>query len=270
MLAFIIPLKPKVNSRNWVLDSKYLYNTLQSILHQTIDDFHVFVITHDAPEQLIKSAKIDYLKFPFDYCEFNKIEDREDALKDSGYLKERDIEYLFDQGRKQMYGAKIAKEKGYEYIMSVDADDLISKKLAQYISQHKNGNQIGWFVNKGYYFISKEKIYLRQPYSMNILCGSTHIIHRNILPEIDFSAQRLGEINFFSNHGYLYTLVKKKFGKELRPLPFYAIIYVITNLNWSITTEKLRGKSFYFRIKYLVRRVLFTQAIRKNFYLNPE
>src|SRR5665647_81480 len=117
MLAFIIPFKPKRNSTNWESDCIYLHNTLQSILHQTNDDYHVFVITHDMPENLIDSPKVDYLKLPFEYCDFEEIEDRNAALKDSGYLNARDVEYLFDQGRKQMYGAQIAKENGYEYIM---------------------------------------------------------------------------------------------------------------------------------------------------------
>jgi len=268
MLAFIIPFKPKRNSTNWELDSIYLHNTLQSILHQTNDDYHVLVITHDMPEKLIDSPKVDYLKLPFEYCDFEKIEDRNAALKDSGYLNARDVEYLFDQGRKQMYGAQIAKVKCYEYIMCLDADDLVSKNLVEYISRHKKENQVGWYVNKGYYFLAEEKIYVRQPYSMNMISGSTHIVHRDILPATDMTALLLGANNFFSSHGSLPARIKKEFGKELRPLPFYAIIYTITNLNWSITVDKLKGKSLYSKVKFLVRRVVFNKPIGQRFYLN--
>lgn len=271
MLAVIIPLKPKKNSTDWEKDSIYLNNTLQSVLNQTNDNYHVFVILHELPQNPIINSKIDYIELPWRYCEFDEIEDRKAALKDSGYLKERDIEYLFDQGRKQMYGAQISKDKGFEYIMSLDADDLVSKNLVEYIITHEKENQFGWFVDKGYYFLSKEKIYLRQPYAMNILCGSSYIIHRDILPKVDLSKLKLGENNFFSNHGHLASRLKNEFGKELKPLPFYAIVYVITNLNWSITTDKLKGKGLIFRMKYLVkyvlRRVLFVGKIRNNFYL---
>jgi len=270
MLAFIIPFKPKKNSMNWELDCIYLHNTLQSILHQTNADYHVFVIAHDMPEKLIASPKVDYLKLPFEYCDFDEIEDRNAALKDSGYLTARDVEYLFDQGRKQMYGAQMAKAKGYEYIMCLDADDTVSKYLVDYITRHKKENQVGWYVNKGYYFIAEEKMYVRQPYSMNMICGSTHIVHRDILPATDMTALLLGANNFFSSHGSLTARIKKQFGKELRPLPFYAVIYTITNLNWSITVEKLKGKSLYAKVKFLVRRVVFNKPIAKKFYLNNE
>lgn len=268
MLAFIIPFKPKRNSTNWEVDSIYLHKTLQSVLHQTNDDYHVFVITHDMPEKLIESPKVDYLKLPFEYCDFEEIEDRDAALKDSGYINQRDVEYLFDQGRKQMYGAQIAKENGYEYIMCLDGDDLVSKKLVDYIIRHKKENKVGWYVNKGYYFIAKEKTYVRQPYAMNMISGSTHIIHRDILPVIDITGLSLGANNFFSSHGSLPGRIKKEFGKELRPLPFYAIIYTITNLNWSITIEKLKGNSLYSKVKFLIRRVVFDRSIGHSFYLN--
>jgi hypothetical protein len=266
MLAFVIPFKPKLNSKNWEADSKYLRNTLLSIVHQTTNDFHVFVVIHEMPLKPFTHSKIDYLRLPYQYCEFKQIEDRADALKDSGYLTPRDIEYLFDQGRKQLFGAHYAKEKGFEYIMSIDADDLVCINLVDFVSRNKFQNRIGWFVNKGYYYIENRQVFVRQPYSMNTICGSTHIIHRQALPDVNLGVRRLGENNFFSNHGYLTTLIKSKFGKELQPLPFYAIIYRISNSNWSITTEKMKGTSWYYPLKYLIRKVIFQRSIRRAFY----
>ena len=220
MLAFVIPFKPKRNSPNWQLDSFYLHNTIQSILHQTSDNYHVFVIVHDMPEKPIEDSKVDYLKLPFKYTEFEEIEDRHAALKDSGYLTERDVEYLFDQGRKQMYGAQMAKDRNFEYIMCLDADDKVCNYLVEYINQHNEKETVGWYVDKGYYYLLQEKTYVRQPYSMNMICGSTHIIHRDLIPSSDCTGLLLATSNFFSDHGSLAARIKKEFRKELRPLPF--------------------------------------------------
>lgn len=266
MIAFIIPFKPRRNSVDWESDCSYLNQTLQSVLHQTNDNYHVFVIFHDTPAKVIVHPKVDYLKLPFEYTAFEEIEDGYAALKDSGYLTARDVEYLFDQGRKQLYGAQKAKENGYEYVMCVDADDMICTYLVDYIAHNREQNQVGWYVNKGYYFIEKEKTYVRQPYSMNTVCGSTYIVRGEIIPNVNLKELSLGAINFFSDHGSLPARIKKACGKELQPLPFYAIIYTITNFNWSITVEKLKGKTIYGKVKFLLRRVVFKKPILKKFY----
>jgi hypothetical protein len=267
MFAFIVPFKPKRNSKNWYFDCYHLNNTLESLLHQTNQDFQVFVIFHEEPINKIRNSKITYLIFPYQYCEFDEITDREGALRDNSYLTKKDVEYLFDQGRKQLFGAQFAKDNGYEFIMCIDADDYVSKNLVAFVDSHKKINNVGWFVNKGYYYLLKQKVFLRQPYSMNTICGSTHILHNDLIPTVDFGNLKLGAHNFFSNHGYLTTLIKTEYAKELKPLPFYAIIYTITEINWSMTASKLKGGSFYYKIKYLIRRVLFSGAIRKRFYI---
>jgi hypothetical protein len=267
MIAFIIPLKPKRNSRNWILDGNYLKRTLRSILNQTVGGYHIFVIIHDMPGDIIANSKIDYITFPYEYCEFEKIADRQEQMQRNSYLSQLDVEYLFDQGRKQMYGAQLAKQNGFDYIMCVDADDLVSKNLVNYINLNRNNNKIGWYVDKGYYFIAEKNVYLRQPYAMNMMNGSAYIIHRSFIPEVDPLVLMVNANNFFSNHPYLKTRIKEYFGEELQPLPFYAIIYVVTNLNWNATVEKLKGKKLYNILKYWARRVVFKKHIIKNFYL---
>jgi len=268
MFAFIVPFKPKRNSKNWSLDCYYLNNTLESLLHQTNQEFQVFVVYHDEPIDKIRNSKITYLNFPHNYCVFDEITDREAALRDNTYLSKKDVEYLFDQGRKQLFGAQYAKDHEYEFIMCVDADDYVSKNLVAFVNSHKNINNTGWFVNKGYYYVLNQKVFLRQPYSMNTICGSTHILHNHLIPSVDFGNLKLGVHDFFSNHGYLRTLIKKEYEEELKPLPFYALIYTITEINWSMTPNKLKGSSIYNRAKYLIRKVLFSAPIRKRFYIS--
>lgn len=268
MLAFVIPFKPKRNSKNWECDGTYLKNTLMSVLNQTCESFHVFVVVSDMPFNNVTHPKIDYLKLPGKYCTFDEIQDGNDELVANTFYKERDVEYLFDQGRKQMYGAAMAKSRGFDYVMCVDADDLVSNNIAAYVERHKNTEIMGWFVNKGYYFIAKDCVFIRQPYSMNMMNGSTHIVHRNYIPDFHTEELNVKSTNFFSNHPYLPARLKTQFGKELQPLPFYAVIYLISNLNWWTTVDKLKGQSLIQRFKFHFRKVLFTKGIRRNFFIN--
>lgn len=267
MLAFVIPFKPYRNSKNWVSDSNYLRNTIQSILQQSEAKFHVFVIVHDLPQDLLINEKITYLTLPKDYCVYDLIVDGADQLKGNTYLCEKDVEYLFDQGKKQMYGAKIAVEMGFEFIMSVDADDLISKNLVKYVMDHKAEGNIGWFVDKGYYFLQEKNIFIKRPYAMNMYNGSTNIVHKDYIPAFDINSMKLGDINFYSSHAYLVFRLKELFGSTLKPLPFYAIIYVVTNENWRISIGILKGKSIVHFIKYLLRKVYFKKRIEKDFFI---
>lgn len=265
MLAFVIPLKPKQNSKNWRADSEYLQATLQSILHQSHEAYHVFVVLHDMPMHPLTHKKIDYIKLPFDYCPFECITDAKAAVQDSGYLTARDVEYLFDQGRKQMYGAALAKQMGFEYIMCLDADDLVSNNLVGFIKKNASVSRPGWFVDKGYYYLADQSVYVRQPYSMNTVCGSSHILYQKFIPDFNPGSKKLIDQNFFASHATLTRRVKEEYGKDLKPLPFYAIIYSVTNLNWSITAEKLKRKSLQSRFKFLIRRVWFCGRIRDTF-----
>jgi len=267
MIAFVIPFKPKRNSKDWELDSIHLKNTIYSILEQTDNRFQIFVVVHDMPLESLVNDKVTYLIFPKEYCEYSQLEDGREQLKGNTYLNEKDVEYLFDQGRKQLYGANMAAENGFEYIMCVDADDLVSKRIVNYILQSKNQGDIGWFVNKGFFLIKNENIFIRRPYAMNIYNGSTNIVHHTYIPSFDITSLRLAEINFFSSHAYLATRLKENYGKTLQPLPFYAIIYVVTDQNWRASAIDLKGKSLIQQTKFLLRKVLFKKRINKDFYI---
>jgi len=56
------------------------------------------------------------------------------------------------------------------YIMPVDADDCLSKHLAEFVNRNSHCN--GWFINKGYeYQEGSRLIYLRQE-DFFVRCGT--------------------------------------------------------------------------------------------------
>ena len=263
--AFVIPLKPKRNSKDWSLDSSYLRQTITSMLNQTSIQFHIFVLLHDMPESPLIHEQLTYVTFPLPYLEFSEIKDGHEQLQSNSYYRERDIEYQFDQGRKQMYGAHTAIQAGYDYVMCVDGDDIMCKTLVDFVLTHHQSNEPGWFVDKGYFYLTGSNRYIKQPYAMNMMNGSTYIIHKDFIPSFDITNARLGACNFYSNHPGLEGHIKLVFNKQLRPLPFYASIVQITSVNWWKTTSKITGTTIKQKIKYLIRLVFFKRQIRKRF-----
>lgn len=268
-LAFVIPLKPKCNSKDWPLDSYYLRQTINAMIQQTCNQFHIYVVLHDMPEQPIVHHQLTYLTLPSSYHNFSEITDGEHQLQSNSFYKERDVEYQFDQGRKQMFGAHTALHSGCDYVMCVDGDDIVCKYLTEFVLSNHLPDSPGWFVNKGYFYLSSNNCYVRQPYSMNMLNGSTYIIHKDFIPAFDLLDARLGACNFFSNHPGLEGFIKMLFQKPLRPLPFYATIVQVTNVNWWKTTSKITGVTIRQRIKYFVRLVFFKRRLEQSFAVIP-
>jgi hypothetical protein len=264
MLAFVIPFKPMRNSKNWSQDSYYLRQTIKSMLAQTERCFCIYVIMHEMPLDPEINSKVKYLKFPMPYVEYLRILDLDDYLHSNSYLRERDIEYLFDQGRKQIFGAQKAISDGANYIMSVDADDLIHKDLVKYIYNNLYDGP-GWYVNKGYLSIANSGIYIRQPSSMNLINGSTYIINKKYIPPFIKSGLKLSQYDFFANHLILQHRILCKYGYSLKSLPFYATIVQITEQNWWMNKSNIKGNSIKQKIKYFVRKVYFKKFIYQNF-----
>lgn len=265
MVAFVIPFKPKRNSKDWEKDSYYLSATIHSILHQTNHNFKIYVVLHDLPDRIIEHPQLSYITFPSAYVDFDNIKDGQEQLKNNSWYSQKDIEYIFDQGRKQMFGASLAKQSGCEFVMCIDADDIVCKDLVDYIHHHKQQIKAGWYVDKGFFYLTGKNVFVRQPYSMNVYNGSVYIIRSEFIPQFDPMTLEVSACNFFSFHPLVPQFVFDTYKVKLIPLPFYATIVQINNLNWWKTTGRITGTTMKGRIKYYLRRVYFTYNIKKRF-----
>jgi hypothetical protein len=144
----------------------------------------------------------------------------------------------------------------------------VCKGLVDFVKNSHQVGKPGWYVNKGYFLLTEISVYVRQPYAMNLLNGSTYIIHESFLPSFEIEDLRLSGCSFFANHPYLEKLINEKFNCSLQPLPFYATVVQITSLNWWKTNQKIQGVSFKQKVKYLSRRVFFSGSIQKEFHLS--
>lgn len=236
MIGFVVPFRPKQNSKNWENDSHLLHLTLKSICNQSSSDFKVYVIYHDLPEDIYNHQNLTYVEFPYKFCELDDL---------TGKSHQQTIDKVmsvnaFDQGKKALYGAHFAIKEDCEYIMSVDSDDLISNKIAAYVNSQPKCD--GWYIDKGYIYLEQKKLLMRKSSKMNSINGSTNIIHAQNIPYVDFNSRQVDLFSFFAAHGYLLERLKN-LGKVLKPLPFYGVIYVSHISNWSQVNNSFDGNS---------------------------
>src|SRR5690606_4716603 len=134
-------------------------------------------------------------------------------------------------GKKITYGCKIAKEDGCDYIMSVDADDLISNQLLNYIEANNNNGKVpGWYIEKGYVVSEGGNWAIRQK-KMHLFNGSTHILRSDIINIPDFNSTEWHDFSLFTAHGWIKGRLKKYFNIEIEPIGFYAVVYIIHHNN---------------------------------------
>ena len=140
---------------------------------------------------------------------------RGEAESDESINKRREL----DKGKKLRLGAKYAKEEfNADYIMTVDSDDFVSNRIADYVNS-SNGSEPGWFTKNGYIHF-EGKSFLFATFKFSYLCGSSIIVKPELLKY------------FFGVDPILYfdhRLTVLNDTIELKELPFYGGVYSMAN-----------------------------------------
>ena len=149
------------------------------------------------------------------------------TLKTSALEKWKDPVLAFkclDKLQKVMTGFIYAQQLKPSHVMLVDADDCVSKHLAEFVSEHPQSN--GWFVNKGYVYQEGSQLIYYKKYAFNRSCGSCRIVRYDLydLPEKMEDANLTSLIRLDS-----HKLTEIKQGVKLKQLPFEGVVYVIGN-----------------------------------------
>lgn len=259
MIAFILPLKPKAQSKNWEKDCSLLQRTIGSLLNQRNSNYQIFVVYTDEP--LIKNtdSKITWVKFPYPFVAFDNIPDASEILPHFSYDKLM-LERRWDKSRKIFYGCKQAKEKGCTYFMSVDADDLISNRLVEYVEERLSRDDCpGFYINRGYLLQYGSNRMIRMDDGMQNFNGSTHLLRGDLVPIPDFEKGKWLDYNLFTSHGWVLHRLKESRNVHLEAIPFPAVIYVAHGGNIS----KVSSRSFVNRIKRWVKLIVRGQQLNK-------
>lgn len=251
MLVFVIPVKSLQVSKSWNRLSKLFERCIKSVCNQTSPDFRVIVVCHEKPNTQFHHPHIQYIEVDFpppnlDSASFGQ-------ARGSGDV---------DKAQKILTGLAYADKFQPSHIMVVDADDCVSKHLAEFINQNSQAD--GWYLQKGYiYEEGKNFIYLNLK-NFNQSCGSSIIIKYSLY-NLLFS-----ERSYYDHNTHVLQN-----GIQLKPLPFPGAIYSIKNEENQFMkreqTKQLKKKEgsllFFIRKAIKYRPIILTKAIRNDFAL---
>lgn len=263
--AIVIPFRSKAESIDWVRESDLLHRTIQSVLRQSYSGFKVFIIYTDLPDNCISDQRVEYILFPYGYQSYDEMKNKE-VLLEKFKKSTKMVVRRWDKARKLTYGSKLAKEADCDYIMALDADDLLSNRFLAYLLEDAKQNQrMGWYMEKGYLYKEQTNYLIRVPKYMRFLNGSSHVVHASLVAIPDFSSLIWDDYNLFTDHGWVKGRMQMYHGVDLVPIPFGALVYVVHGSNIS----QVEKKEYSFNLKSIAKRILrgvrLTNALREEF-----
>ncbi len=267
--ALLIPFKPKAESANWEEDNRLLNRTICSVLQQSYPHFKVFVLYTDVPKLQVADPRIEYVTFPYGFLSWEELPNREELF--TKFKSKQKTVRRWDKGRKLSYAAKLAKEEGYDYLMALDSDDLLSKQFLAYLfSRAFKGECAGWYVDKGYLYKEGSVFLQIVPRHMTGLNGSTHVLRSDLVRVPDFNSLDWGDYNLFTDHGWIRYRVQEEYGVLLEAIPKPMLIYVVHTSNMSGVCQKEFGSHWKAIVKRLFRTVLLTAKHRDEFNIHRQ
>jgi hypothetical protein len=243
MLVFVVPLKSARVSNSWERVCKLFERTIRSVCQQTSSDFHAIVVCHEKPTIDFSHPKITYLEVDFPFP------------KETNPVAKGDT----DKGRKMLKGLIYAEQFSPTHTMTVDADDCVSKHLAEFVKQHPQAN--GWYVDRGYkYQENTAYIYLKRR-NFYRMCGTSNILKYdlNFLPQVPEYNRGYGHYKYHILHARIRDALAEK-GCAIAPLPFAGAAYILGY------GDNVYGHEKNFSFNILNRRKL-TKSIREEFGL---
>jgi len=221
MLVFIIPVKHPARCHSYDGVTQLLEQTLRSVCRQTHDDFRVIVVSNQTPR---------YAQ-PFRNTFFVEVDFPPPPIPSA--VEEEYTHIYLDKGCKQAVGLLESKRFNPTHIMFVDADDLVSCRLADFAAARPS--QPGWFMDKGWVFSNLSKL-IEERNSFWSYCGTSHIIRHDLLKIPDSISSTCTQQDLINAIGsdYLrrilgdhnrYRQICTSQGGPLEPLPFIGAIW---------------------------------------------
>ncbi|MGL4501671.1 MAG: hypothetical protein ACRC2M_21545, partial [Planktothrix sp.] len=122
--------------------------------------------------------------------------------------------------------------------MSVDADDCISKNIAEFVN--KNPEKNGWYVDQGYeYDEGSSKIAVKKEGFYRI-CGTCNIVNYRLFtlpPEMMQYEQLTGYDRFLGGHPLAKGDLAER-GTPLEALPFPGVVFVRDQAGESVSMQE--------------------------------
>lgn len=264
MIGFVMPIKPKLVSKDWDYDTKLFERSIKSICAQTDQNFKVVIVYNDLPKINFIHPNIFYVHYPFQTVLADEIEDLDFYVPK--YYAKQYAEKMMDKSKKIFYGCKTAFEKGCSYIMSIDSDDLISNKIAEYVNSRIDSKVAGWRILKGFIY-QEDSLMLIKKYDIQNMNGSTHIIRKDLITIPDFSTNLFFNYNLFEAHAYTYGRIKDFHNELLGDIDFFGVVYIVHKNNYSNIGNIMKSRPIRNFLKKIIKGRYLNEKIRKEYNL---
>ncbi len=275
-VAFLIPFASRRTKSRWDIACADLRQTLKSVHNSTSESYCVVVAGHEPPDFNIETkAKACFLSVDHD------IPRHQNAVV-SGRLDKL---------------AKIAAAWNYakstwnpHYLMKLDADDLISSRLVQWLENF--GREPGYLMKHGWLWQSGARHLLQFTEYLDRVCASCLIIRSDVadqkgpfLTEVEGIQLNEASLNFaVSDHYSLvpgsgtstlllndshqrYAAQFAYLGHKLSTLPFRAVIYRIGNPDSNSAALETGRPSLRMILGTIRRTKLMTTTLKREFAL---
>ena len=225
-LCFGIPLKARSVAQNWDWTVRDFNRTLASIYNQSNPNFQILVGCHEIPELLIPTDhRLEFIQ----------------ASSPAPDLSNDPRSIYSDKLQKFTYLGERFRQRGGGWFMVLDADDLISSRLVEFVLRNPHPN--GFIARQGYILDQQAGLMAIIPnpnifgHHFDQITGSCAVIRFGQedfgTTEQDYRQSRFGRYVAFANHVELWDMSVQT-GRPLSPFPFPACVYVVnTGENYS-------------------------------------
>jgi hypothetical protein len=207
MLTFIIPLRNPGTSKNWERCQELCRQTIHSALSQTDPDLRVVLACREFFPEPLQDPRLIVIQ--------------KDFPDPSPDWESQHV----DKYKKIAAALVVARQFAPCHIMKLDADDLVSNKVAAFVKLQPSKN--GYYFPQGYFWRDGARTFLLSR-NFHHVCGSSNIIYAEPcqLPESDSDCSDFPLLKF----GHNITLEGfASIGRPLEAIPFPAAVYRIGN-----------------------------------------
>lgn len=208
MFCFITSLRARAASAHWDRVCELFERTAASVFAQSDPRFRLIVVGHDRPAlSRAFDARLEFIAADLPIPEASY------AAKDA------------DKRHKLIIALQRAREVGADYAMSLDADDLVSARLVEYVLAHPDAD--GWYIRHGYVHQYGSRWVEPMRDSFNLVCGSCNILARRCFafPQ-DAARERAMENDWFVEGHLQFVQAFAARGANIQPIPFPAATYI--------------------------------------------
>jgi hypothetical protein len=275
-VAFLIPFASRRAKSRWDIACAHLRQTLKSVQNSSSESYCVVVAGHDSPDFNVETnAKIRFLSVDHD------LPQHRDAVV-SGRL---------DKLAKIGAAWNCAKSTwNPRYLMKLDADDLISARLVQWLENF--GRDPGYLIEHGWVWRSGARYFVQFTEYLDRVCASCLIVRSDIADQegpflTGVEGIRLDEagLNFATSDHYSlvpgsgtstvllndshqrYAAQFAYLGQKLSILPFTAVVYRIDNPDSNSAALETGRPTLRMILGTIRRTKLLTRTLKGEFAL---